>query len=353
MTHIHMENTDRRGIISACTWALDRIKIIDVWPEEEHLAQITATDQQGGGCGYNLGVDIRKLDSSIPVEAIGLAGNDADGNFLLDQAASVGIDITQFRQIEGVQTSFTDVFTVGNTGRRTFFHHTGSNDHINPDHFDLEKCKGRILHLGLLGVHAQMDSPWKSDANGWVTVIKNAHRLGIHSNMELVSIAKERIREIAIPCIPYISSLIANEYELSALAECELCVQDNQIDEALFVKAASKLYELNNDGPLKLVVAHCPAVAFAMTKNGSVYTRRSFSVDPTHIKSAVGAGDAFAAGMLYSMHENRDIDSALELAHATAAASLRSATTVGAVESIEKCLEFAKNASSPASQPGF
>ncbi len=347
MTSTNSQNTDRRGIISAGTWAIDRIKIIDQWPREEHLARITATDQQGGGCGYNLGVDIRKLDCTMPVEAIGLAGNDTDGKFLLDLATSVGIDITQLRQIEGVQTSFTDVFVAADTARRTFFHHTGSSDHITPDHFNLEKCRGRILHLGLLGVHALMDSAWKTDPNGWVTVLKSARLQGIHTNLELVSIAKDRIREIALPCIEHIDSLIVNEYELSALADSELCMLENTIDESLFTTAAKKLFKTskNTNGALKLIVAHCPAVAFAMTADGTVFSMPSFAIDSAHVISAVGAGDAFAAGMLYSIHENHDINSALELAHATAAASLRSATTVGAVESVERCLAFARGSS--------
>ncbi len=343
MTGKAKESNDRRGIISACTWALDRLKIIDQWPQEEHLAQITATDQQGGGCGYNLGVDIRKLDNTIPVEAIGLVGNDADGQFLLDQATSVGIDITQLRQINGVQTSFTDVFIDSGSGKRTFFHHTGASDHITPDDFDFKTSKGRILHLGLLGVHEKLDSQWKNEANGWVSVLKSANSYGIHTNLELVSIAAEKIREVALPCIPHISSLIANEYELGSLSGRSLCLQNEQIDEALFKAAATRLFELSDNGPLKIVVAHCPSVAFAMTRDGNLVSRECFSVAPEDIVSSVGAGDAFAAGMLYGFHENWDIDRSLELAHATAAISLRSTTTVGAVESVERCLQFARS----------
>ncbi|MEM7256039.1 MAG: carbohydrate kinase family protein, partial [Pseudomonadota bacterium] len=72
----------RHGIIAGCSWTVDRIKIIESWPQQEHLAQIVSTDQQGGGCGHNLAVDMRKLDSALPVEAIGLVGTDADGRFL-------------------------------------------------------------------------------------------------------------------------------------------------------------------------------------------------------------------------------------------------------------------------------
>ena len=56
------------------------------------------------------------------------------------------------------------------------------------------------------------------------------------------------------------------------------------------------------------------------------------------IKGSNGAGDAFAAGMLLGIHEAWPLDECLKLASATAAASLRSVTTNGAVESWRACL---------------
>ena len=71
------------------------------------------------------------------------------------------------------------------------------------------------------------------------------------------------------------------------------------------------------------------------------YSKKSVAVEPKNIVGSVGAGDAFAAGMLYALHENWPLQNALQLAHATAAASLRSATTVEAVETVEKNLTMA------------
>jgi hypothetical protein len=41
------------------------------------------------------------------------------------------------------------------------------------------------------------------------------------------------------------------------------------------------------------------------------------------------------------LHENWPVLNALQLAHATAAASLRSTTTVGSVEDVDTCLQMA------------
>lgn len=340
-----MTIAERRGIISAGTWALDRLKLIDTWPQEEHLARIIDTDMQGGGSGHNLGVDIRSLDPSLPVEAIGLVGTDSDGDFLIDKATAAGIDVTQLHRSGDERTSYTDVMSDSDSGKRTFFHYPGTSDLLSPGHFDFGHCNGKLLHLGLLGVHKTMDNQWLEFENGWVAVLAAAKEHGIATNLELVSIAEPLIRELALPCLPYVDSLIINEYELSALADMPIADSDG-INADKCINAASSLFEL---GAMSLVVVHYPQGAVAVDVSGSTIVKESFDVHPSWVLSAVGAGDAFAAGMLYGMHENWTLAASLELGHAVAAASLRSSSTVGSVETVEQCLSFARNASK--SQP--
>ena len=338
--------TKRHGIISAGTWAHDRIKVVDTWPQEEHLAKIIATDMQGGGSGHNLAVDIRRLDSTIPVDAIGLLGSDTDGDFLIAKAKEAGVNVAQLHQTDSDRTSFTDVMSDNNTGKRTFFHYTGTSDLLSPAHFDFDITHGKILHLGLLGVHKNMDSQWQDNENdryenGWVAVLEAAKAKGIATNLELVSIAEEQIQALALPCLPYLDSLIINEYELSALSGMAVTDENGVVNSERCVLAANSLFD---KGTLTLVVVHYPQAAIAVTNKGEVILRPSFNVHPSWIKSAVGAGDAFAAGMLYGIHEGWSHDASLELGHACAAASLRDSTTVGSVESISECMKFANSA---------
>lgn len=339
-----MPTSERKGVISAGTWTLDRIKLVDQWPEEEHLARIIATDKQGGGSGHNLAVDIRRLDSSMPVEAIGLVGDDTDGELLFEYAANAGVCTTQLHKSAAKQTSFTDVITDNTTSKRTFFHYPGTSDLLSPQHFDFKLCKGRWLHLGLLGVHKTMDSKWEHDDNGWVAVLAAAKAHGIATNLELVSIAEDKIRAIATPCLAYLDSLIINEYELGALSGLPVCSADGVVSIEKCTAAAQSLFSL---GSMAVVVVHYPEAAIAVTANGDTIVKASFNVHPSWIKSTVGAGDAFAAGVLYGMHESWSLDASLELGHAAAAASLRAATTVGSVDAIQTCLEFAHHAHKP------
>ena len=54
------------------------------------------------------------------------------------------------------------------------------------------------------------------------------------------------------------------------------------------------------------------------------------------IVSAVGAGDAFCAGMLHGLHEEWPLAQCMDLAHAAAGACLGHATTTGGLRPINE-----------------
>ena len=332
---------ERHGFVSAGCWALDHVKLIQHWPAEEELSYIASTEQQGGGSAHNFGIDIKKLDPRMPVQAIGLLGNDAAGDFLFTQATSLNIDTQQLHRTSQSGTSFTDVLSVIETGRRTFFHFPGCNDLISPEHFNFTQSNSKWLHLGLPGVHKILDSPWQSDANGWVTVLKNAQAAGLKTNIEMVSISAERNRAILLPCLPYLDCLIVNDHEIGSLARLPTLRDGVSCQDTCLQAAHIVLEKGMQQGGMQLVVVHFPTGAICVTAQGEELIVRSHSVDAQTIVSAVGAGDAFAAGMLYALHEDWSLTDALNLAHATAAASLRSATTVGAVEDVDTVLALA------------
>lgn len=327
----------RRGFICAGCWTTDRIKIVDRWPAEEELSTITDTDQQGGGSAHNVGIDIRKLDSSMPVSTVGMIGEDADGDFLFNQAARQKIDTLQLHRTPDKATSYTEVISVNDTGKRTFFHHPGANDLLMPSHFDFGNDNAKILHLGLLSVHAGMDAFTSDGENGWSEVLKQAQAKSILTSIEMVSIDQTRNKELVTPCLPFIDYLIVNDHEIGAIAGLAT-IQDGQTNVELCIKAA---YNVVAFGKMKSVTVHFPAGAICVNQDGKLYEEPAFSVPQTYLKGSVGAGDAFVAGFLYAMHEAWPITEALSLAHAVAAVSLGSPTTVGSVESVIRCKKIA------------
>jgi len=235
-------------------------------------------------------------------------------------------------------TEFTDCFGSKRSGRRTHIFYPGAAGLLTPEHFDLAATSGQIVHLGLPGVHRLLDAPWQDDTNGWVTILKKAKAAGLTTNFELMMLEPQRLAGIIQPCLPYLDYLVVNDWEIGALAG-EETYNEGETDIGACLKAARHVLTL---GSMKLVVVHFPAGAIAITRDGAVIRRPSVRVPQSAIVGANGAGDAFAAGMLYGLHEGWEIDRCLMLAHASAAASLRGASTTDTVEAWQTCLRLAE-----------
>ena len=330
---------DRRsGIVTGGTWCVDRNKVVECWPQEDTAVEILAVEQGGGGSACNLAIDVRKLDPDLPVETIGLVGDDADGRFLMAEADAYGIDRRQMQVTADALTQYTDAFAARRSGQRTHLYYQGTAALLTPAHFDFARTSGRLLHLGLPGVHRRMDRPWEGDASGWVTVLRQARAAGLETNLELVSVEPARIAALAQPCLPHLDLLIVNDVEIGAIAG-EPTSLEGRTDPEACIRAVRRVLE---QGAMRLVVVHFPMGAIALARGGEPVRHPSVRVPQEAVASANGAGDAFAAGMVYGYLAGWALEDALALAHATAAASLRSFSTTGAVESWRACLELAE-----------
>jgi sugar/nucleoside kinase (ribokinase family) len=329
--------SERTGVVCGGSFILDRISAIPDWPAEETVTEILASDAEGGGPGFNMSVDLKKLRPAMNVEAIGLVGADGDGDILASRAAAAGVDCTQLRRTAEAATAVTYVMTSMATGRRTFFSSQGADGLLSPGHFDFAASRARVLHLGLPGIMRTLDAPAPPDANGWVTVLKAAGAAGLFRNMEICSIPAEIIAATAGPCLPHLDALVVNDFEIGALAGIAT-VRDGRTDVAAVRAAVARVMER---GAMQVVVAHFPAGAIGLSRDGTTAKKPPVRVPRAAIKGTNGAGDAFAAGVLLTLHDGGPLADALALGHAVAAASLRSLTTTGSVETEAACLALA------------
>lgn len=333
-----MSEKRRRGFVTGGTWCLDRNRKIDAWPREDSVAVTWGLEERGGGSACNLGIDMRRLDPSMPVETIGVVGGDAAGRRLLAEADAAGIDRRQMAVDPSVPTHITEAFISQESGLRTHVTDFGSSVCLTPDHFDFAATTGRFMHLGLPGVHPKMDGRWGDDPSGWVTVLKAARAAGLKTNLELCTLSPQRLRELIIPCLPHLDTLVVNDSEIGALAEIET-VKDGKSDlEAS--RMAAKLVLMR--GSMWLVAVHFPNGAFTLTRDGSSEFVPSVSVPKEVIVGPNGAGDAFAAGFLYGLHEDWPLEDSLWLGHAAAACSLRTAGTTDGLEGWRSCIAVAE-----------
>ncbi|MCM5556709.1 carbohydrate kinase family protein [Pleomorphomonas sp. JP5] len=327
----------RRGIVTGGTWCVDNNRLVSFWPEEDGIVEILSQELAGGGSGCNLAVDIRHLDPNMPVETIAIVGDDEGGRFLRGIAEEAGIDHRQMHVDGSLPTQFTDAYASATTRRRTHLFAKAVAAALTPDHFDFSSTTGRILHLGLPGFHKQLDGVWEGGDNGWVTILKRARAAGLKTNIELASLETRILADTVMPCLDHLDYVVVNDTEIGALAGLPT-VSHGVTDAGLCEAAARKVLE---DGAMELVVVHWPKLAIAVTRDGTVARKASVSIPAELVVGANGAGDAFAAGMIYGVHEDWPLEKSLALAHATAACSLRSVTTSGSVVGWQETLRLA------------
>lgn len=328
----------RNGILVGGNWIIDQVKIIDAFPEEENLANILEEFNSNGGSAYNLLKDLYKLKVSFPLEGIGLVGDDERGENILRECREMMIDTKQIRKNADAPTSYTDVMSVKQTGKRTFFHHRGANKLLDLPDFNFELSKAKIFHLGYLLLLDKLDEMTNEGITVASAVFKKAKQAGFLTSADIVSENSERFKEVIPSSLPFIDFLFINEFEAKKLTGINTCLPSGLVDSGSCASAAAQIIEM---GVREWVILHFPGGAVAAGKNGESVFQHSLKIQETDIKGTVGAGDAFAAGVLAGIHEEWPIEISLKLGVCTAASSLFAATSSDAVLSISKCLILA------------
>ncbi|HMJ88785.1 MAG TPA: PfkB family carbohydrate kinase, partial [Candidatus Acidoferrum sp.] len=114
----------RSGILAGGNWIIDQVKLIDIFPQREQLANIRSQAAFGtGGAPYNVLIDLAKIGASFPLIGAGLVGKDAFGEQILADCKKNKIDTKFVKSSGAADTSYTDVMTEQKGGKRTFFHY--------------------------------------------------------------------------------------------------------------------------------------------------------------------------------------------------------------------------------------
>ena len=326
---------ERIGIASAGNWILDITKIIDVYPEQDTLANISEQSSNNGGAPYNVLKDLSKLKAPFPLYGIGLVGNDETGKQIRKDCEDHFIDTNQISYSTRAGTSYTDVMLVKDTGRRTFYHYRGANALFDLQHIDLKNLRAKILHLGYLLLLDSLDEIQNNGLTNASVLLKEARALGFKTTVDLVSENSDRFKSIIIPSLPFIDVLFCNEYEAGKLTDIEINTENPNLDEVK--ELISRLLGM---GVKEWVILHFPTGCVAGNIQGDLVIQGSVNLPEGLIIGTTGAGDAFAAGTLYGYHENWPMDKCLELGVSCAAMSLTQAGCSDGVIPMDKTLDL-------------
>jgi len=330
----------RRGLLAGGNWIVDQVKLIDVYPQREQLANIRSQTRQGtGGAPYNVVIDLARIGAGFPLMGAGLVGKDALGDAILRDCRQHRIDTQFLRATADADTSYTDVMTEQTEGRRTFFHYRGANALWRGDDLNFSRTKAAIFHLGYLLLLDALDQPDAKFGTKAARLLNAAQQAGLKTSVDVVSEDSDRFGKIVNPALKYVDYCILNEIEAGKTTGFKVRLLDGRLDTVALRHAAGALLQ---QGVRELVIIHFPEGAFARTRKGEDIWQSSLKLPEKYVRGTAGAGDAFCAGVLMGLHEHWDLPRCLQTGVCVAAASLSDPTCTAGVKPLKDCLALGK-----------
>lgn len=323
----------QKGIACGGNWIIDHVKVIDRYPKENAVTDIVAETIGGGGCAYNVIIDLAKFDTALPLSAVGMIGNDVDGDYIINECSQYpNISLKNLKRTSDVHTSFTDVYSVKDTDSRTFFHYRGANTLFRPETVEIGQIKADIFHLGYLLILDGMDALDKQYGRASARFLANLKSHHIKTSIDLVSADNPHFSDIVTPALAYVDYCIINDFEAEKLTNIQLRKDGLLISENL-TQVGEHIFQA---GVQELVVVHFPEGAYTRTQTGEEIIQPSLQLPDGFIVGATGAGDAFCAGILYGLFNDWSLDRMLRFAVCAGAQNLQHLTTTGATTQWEK-----------------
>jgi sugar/nucleoside kinase (ribokinase family) len=277
---------------------------VDDVPPRGALELVDEISLHGGGCALNTASALVRL--GLEAAVVGKVGADPFGDFILQLLDERGVDRRGVLQDSAVSTSAT-VVLVDSAGERTFLHLPGANGYLTREELDEDALfSGRALHVAGALVMAELDG---SPTAG---VLEEAKARGLTTSLDTVWDATGRWERL-LPSLPHLDLFVPSLAEGSAISREP--------------EPASVAAWLRDRGVATVALKLGAEGCFVASEEfeGFVAAPAVEAIDGT------GAGDAFAAGILYGHLAGWPLERTAALANAAGALA---ATAVGAVEGV-------------------
>lgn len=267
----------------------------------------------GGDC-LNTAIDLSKLGAKVGF--IGAVGQDPLGSYLQNVLKINGIDDSGLYVDETSQTSSV-VALINSAGERVFLYYGGTNDILSFENVNKEMITdAKIVHVG-----GTFQLPGL-DGEGTKQLFKTAHEHECFTTMDVTWDTSGKWLDIIEPCLPELDLFMPSINEAKQICKCE---KVEKIAEDLKKRGVKNVI-------IKLGKQGCYVDAF-----GKRYYQSSFKVP---VVDTTGAGDAFVAGVLYSLHMGWEIEAVTRFASAVSAHCIQKLGATVGVPEYEKVLEF-------------
>ena len=181
--------------------------------------------------------------------------------------------------------------------------------------------------------------PGARDSTGWATVLKRARAAGPDDQSRNgVDDARKGRARFGRSCAPHLDLLIVNDYEIGAVADVETRDASGAA-RAKVVPSLARGARTRGRSDSRWRISRkgrSPA-----TRDGAAFALGSVAMPRREIAGVNGAGDAFAAGVLYGFHEGFDRGLPAARPRVRGGVDARGADDTG-VETVAECLALAE-----------
>lgn len=325
----------KKGICVAGNMIVDHIYPIDSYPKPGELAVVLeGISKSTGGALCNVIFDLARLDPSLPLTALGMVGDDADGELIRSLLKKFpNIDYSRIQQ-QG-KTSFTIVVNDMRSKQRTFFTYYGASALFDESRIDWDTLECDILHIGYILLLGALDQEDEEYGTKMARLLHSAKQRGIKTSIDIVSESSDRPQKLVPPALKYTDYCIINELEAGAATGIVLRTEDGHLLRENLKPALAKLKEM---GVSTWAVIHCPEGGYGLDEHNAYVEVDGLRLPEGYIKGTVGAGDAFCSGVLYGAYQGHALKDAIELGTAAAACSLSETDSTSGLRPVEEAI---------------
>ncbi len=329
---------EKKGIVIAGNLLVDIVKNIDSYPKIGMLSHITDISLAVGGCVPNVAINLRKIDNSIKVSAVGMLGDDENGKFVVNQLSKHGINTDMVKLSKTIPTGFSDVMSLAG-GERTFFFKKGTNEVFSPSDVCIDDLDCDIFHIGYILLLDKFDEEDAEYGTKMARFLSQVQQKGIKTSVDVVSDNGADYGKKIISSLKYCNYVIINEIECCHIFNLEPYDNNGKLIKENVKLAMTKMME---SGVQDKIIIHCKEMGFALDVKTKKFTEvPSLKIAKEMIKGSVGAGDSFCAGSLYGLYNGLTDEEILKFSSAAAACNLFEANSIDGMKNKKEILEMA------------
>ena len=287
-----------------------------------------------GGMALNVAVDLAKIMGGYPLTVIGKVGKDQRAELVRQQLQAHGMSTASLIVDPQNVTSCTEVLHIrmpDGSIERIFRHALGAMGNFSAADVNFAALAShKIVMFGYGLLLPQFDLA--DDTHGTVMgrCLAKAQSLGLCTALDFVSPTHDNLWKFLRyrKSLQYVDVCCINEDQAGALT-------DEDHPERACRSLVQKLHT-------RIAVVHCGAQGpnYAFSEKDGLFIQPNFLVAENAYKGNTGAGDAFSAGFLHSLHQNWPLPTCLKFAAAAAAISLADVSATGAMKSEAEIIDY-------------